>query len=250
MNENLWMLVLLHCPWSLSCFTAWCPFDCCEISFLMNLLSSPLHVADRSVGWQHGPDEGLQQRYQSVSWGQATRRGYVDEGRPPLPVVQWAVIRKIAQVSEIDRKHDLIVLSDSAHTSDTEAYTCQRLLNKQHPSLLLLWAVWKQPSCQWLSRVPLVLRPRSSDLRDSARARLCLCSLCSSPFAPTWRRWSLWLCPDVQQTGTHKRWDIPTITRVLSYGLQHLVSIQVLQHWGHWGHVLRNIVLCEYGLYK
>lgn len=49
---------------------------------------------------EHDLNEALEQRYQSVSWGQAARWGHMDEGCSPLTMIQRAVICKITQVPE------------------------------------------------------------------------------------------------------------------------------------------------------
>lgn len=78
---------------------------------------------------QHGLNEGLQQRYQSVSWGQAARWRCMDEGCSPLSMIQWAVIGKITQVpQEEDRKLYLIYLSVLKQSWQVDACSCNRRL--------------------------------------------------------------------------------------------------------------------------
>lgn len=54
---------------------------------------------------QHGPQEALQDRHQPVSRSQAAGWWKVDEGRSPLTMIEWAVISKITQIPEEERRH-------------------------------------------------------------------------------------------------------------------------------------------------
>lgn len=63
--------------------------------------------------FQHGLNKSLEQGYQSVSWGQAARWRHVDEGCPPLTVIQWAIICKIAQVPKRRHKQLLYLIFSS-----------------------------------------------------------------------------------------------------------------------------------------
>lgn len=154
---------------------------------------------------QHGLNEALQQRHQSVGRAQASTWRHVDEGRPPLTVIQRAVVRKLTQVPKEGGQSVWSHIPERPNMSkETDVCcTCQRLLSKPHPSLLV-WTLWRRPSCWWASPVSLVLPPHSSDSQDRSRTRLCLCSRCSSLFAPERWHWSLWLRQGVQQTGTHE----------------------------------------------
>lgn len=103
-----------------------CTFLWCNVCVVWNVIRRTRSL--RMPAWrvlqlvQHRLNEGLQKRYQSVSWGQAARWGHMDEGCSPFTVIQWAVIGKITQVPEEDIKYYLIFLSVIKLSAGTDVY--------------------------------------------------------------------------------------------------------------------------------